>query len=471
MAGEQILIVEDQRTVAGALRTRLRGLGYDVAGVASTGDEAITKVRELHPDLVLMDIKLGEGMDGIEAARQIQIAHDIPVVYVSAYADQDIIERARDTVPAGFINKPFTTKDLLTTIDLALHTSRRKPPPPQLVAVRPSGEIPQRAAEPAADEGAVADAVITSDLEGNITFANLAAELRVGWKRKHLIGQSMLDLLVGIYKLGEMQARAILRNVRDYGIEQPLRRPGSGREQRVPDDMLTPLRDAQGQLFGMALRIGAATAHQRVTEINEELIALRAAADLLPMGIVIVSRQMRVVFRNRRAASLLAERAALLCVDERLSALDRNVDEQLRKAVGAAADSAANPDSAPAIGVLLVEEPSTTRALELVVVPAGISTDPLYAPAAVLFLYSTSCDGAVSGVLLRNLYHLTTTEVELITLLMKGATLDTCAEALAISVNTVRTHLKHIYQKLGVNRYTELVQRVGGGPAGMLLPQ
>ena len=91
MAGEQILIVEDQRTVAGALRTRLRSLGYNVTGVASTGDEAISKVGELRPDLVLMDIKLGEGMDGIEAARQIRIEHDVPVVYVSAYADQEII--------------------------------------------------------------------------------------------------------------------------------------------------------------------------------------------------------------------------------------------------------------------------------------------------------------------------------------------------------------------------------------------
>ena len=84
MAGEQILVVEDQRAVAGALQMRLRGLGYAVTAIAKTGPEAIEKATELRPDLILMDIKLGEGMDGIEAAHQIRSNLDIPVVYVSA---------------------------------------------------------------------------------------------------------------------------------------------------------------------------------------------------------------------------------------------------------------------------------------------------------------------------------------------------------------------------------------------------
>ncbi|MCC6201894.1 MAG: response regulator [Gammaproteobacteria bacterium] len=469
MAGEQILIVEDQRTVAVALRTRLRGLGYNVTGVASTGDEALSKVSELRPDLVLMDIKLGDGMDGIEAARQIRTEHDVPVVYVSAYADQEIIERARETFPAGFINKPFTSKDLLTTIALVLHTTRYRALP-RTAAAPGHGPLPDEVAEPTPDEANAGEALVTSDLAGNITFVNLAGELRIGWKRKHLVGHSLLDLLVGLYKLGDNQARAILRNVRDYGIEQSLRQPGAGREHRLPDDVLMPLRDTHGQLFGMALRIGAATAHQRIAEAYDELHALRTAVDPLPVGMLLVSRQMRVVFRNRRAAALLAEHSALVHADHRLNALDRAIDDQLRKLVGNAADSTGNSDATPAIGMLLLEEPMTTRALELIIMPAGSGGDPLYAPAAALYLFDTACDGDVSAFILRPLYHLTATEVELIKLLMKGATLDTCAEALAISVNTVRTHLKHIYQKMGVTRYTELVQRVGAGPAAMLLP-
>ena len=111
MAGEQILVVEDQRAVAGALQVRLRGLGYDIAAVARDGFEAIEKATLLQPDLILMDIKLGDGMDGIQAAREIRAQVDIPVIFVSAYVDRELLERARNTGPAGFINKPFTTKD------------------------------------------------------------------------------------------------------------------------------------------------------------------------------------------------------------------------------------------------------------------------------------------------------------------------------------------------------------------------
>lgn len=110
MAGANILVVEDQRAVAGALRMRLRGLGYDVVGIAKDGNEAIEQARKLRPDLILMDIRLGDGIDGIEAAHRIRTQYDIPVVYVSAYADRDLLDRASATHPAGFINKPFTTK-------------------------------------------------------------------------------------------------------------------------------------------------------------------------------------------------------------------------------------------------------------------------------------------------------------------------------------------------------------------------
>ena len=94
MAGEKILVVEDQRAVAGVLQMRHRGLGYSVMAVAKDEAEAIEKASALHPDLILMEIRLGEGMDGIEAARQIRAQLDRPVVYVSAYVDQKLLDRA-----------------------------------------------------------------------------------------------------------------------------------------------------------------------------------------------------------------------------------------------------------------------------------------------------------------------------------------------------------------------------------------
>ena len=83
---------------------RLRGLGYSVLDIAANGSEAVDKAISLKPDLILMDIRLGEGIDGIEAARRIHLQSDVPVVYVTAYADHDLLDRARATRPAGFIN-------------------------------------------------------------------------------------------------------------------------------------------------------------------------------------------------------------------------------------------------------------------------------------------------------------------------------------------------------------------------------
>jgi CheY-like chemotaxis protein len=117
----QVLIVEDERIVAGDLRARLRRMGYRVVGIASTGVDAIHAADEHHPDLVLMDIRLEGAMDGIQAADTIRRAHNIPIIYLSAYADQSTVERAKVTEPFGYLLKPFEDSELRTTIEMALY--------------------------------------------------------------------------------------------------------------------------------------------------------------------------------------------------------------------------------------------------------------------------------------------------------------------------------------------------------------
>ena len=99
----RILVVEDEAIVAMALRGRLENLGYDAVGVVASGEEAIEKADELRPDLVLMDIRLSGAMDGIEAAELIRVRFDIPVVYLTAYADQATLDRAKLTGPFGYL--------------------------------------------------------------------------------------------------------------------------------------------------------------------------------------------------------------------------------------------------------------------------------------------------------------------------------------------------------------------------------
>ncbi|MEA1963613.1 MAG: response regulator [Candidatus Aerophobetes bacterium] len=116
-----ILVVEDEDIIARDIQNRLRGLGYAVCGPVSSGEEAIKKVEEAHPDLVLMDIVLKGKMDGIEAAEQIRNGFNIPVVYLTAYADESILQRAKITEPFGYILKPFGEKELHTTVEIALY--------------------------------------------------------------------------------------------------------------------------------------------------------------------------------------------------------------------------------------------------------------------------------------------------------------------------------------------------------------
>lgn len=124
-----ILIVEDEKIVAIDMKNMLENLGYKVTDIAISGEEALEKVDKDKPDIVLMDIMLNNGgMDGIETAHEIRSRYSIPVLYVTAYADEHTLERAKVTAPYAYILKPFEEKELHTTIQVALykHTLERK---------------------------------------------------------------------------------------------------------------------------------------------------------------------------------------------------------------------------------------------------------------------------------------------------------------------------------------------------------
>jgi CheY-like chemotaxis protein/predicted regulator of Ras-like GTPase activity (Roadblock/LC7/MglB family) len=129
MEDPAILVVEDEGIIAKSIQAMLTGMGFRVSATVSSGEEAIQKAEELQPDLVLMDIVLGGKMDGIEAAEQFHARFDIPVVYLTAYADSETIERAKLTNPYGYVVKPFSESELHAAIELALykHMMERKP--------------------------------------------------------------------------------------------------------------------------------------------------------------------------------------------------------------------------------------------------------------------------------------------------------------------------------------------------------
>ena len=126
MSKGKILVVDDDRTTATVMQLYLEKYGYDVAGIALDGKDAISMARDLHPDLVLMDIFLGKGLDGISAAEIISKHFGIGIVFVTAHADAKTLERVKHVEPLGYINKPIRDTDLNTTLELVLAKSRPK---------------------------------------------------------------------------------------------------------------------------------------------------------------------------------------------------------------------------------------------------------------------------------------------------------------------------------------------------------
>ncbi|HWP47997.1 MAG TPA: response regulator [Candidatus Limnocylindrales bacterium] len=121
MTNARILIVEDNAIIARYLGSMLSRANYEVVGIVPSGEEAIEKAIETHPDLVLMDITLEGKMDGIEAAEHIYARFNIPIIYITSLEDSSTIRRIKASQAFGYISKPTKDTELLTAIEMALH--------------------------------------------------------------------------------------------------------------------------------------------------------------------------------------------------------------------------------------------------------------------------------------------------------------------------------------------------------------
>lgn len=175
----QILVVEDESIVAEHIRRCLQRMGHSVPSVASSGEKAIKLMEEISPDLVLMDIVLEGEMDGIEAAKQIRSRFNIPVVYLTAFSDEKILERAKITEPFGYIIKPFTERELHINIEIALYKHKME------------RELKESEQWLAATVKSLGEAVIATDKKGIIKIMNPFAEALTGWKREDALGKPL----------------------------------------------------------------------------------------------------------------------------------------------------------------------------------------------------------------------------------------------------------------------------------------
>lgn len=119
-----ILVVEDESIVSKDIQNSLKKIGYHVVGACNNAQEAIDMAKELQPDIVLMDIMLKGNLSGIDAAEQIKVLN-IPVIFLTAYADEGTLAKAKVTEPYGYILKPFKEKDLTISIEMAIHRHKK----------------------------------------------------------------------------------------------------------------------------------------------------------------------------------------------------------------------------------------------------------------------------------------------------------------------------------------------------------
>lgn len=121
MSKAKILVVEDEVVIAMDLQQRLIKLGYDVPVTVANGEEAIRTVMKIHPDLVIMDIRIQGEMDGVQAAQKIRREARVPVIFLAAHSDDMTVQRAKVAEPFSYIVKPFNERELMASIEIALH--------------------------------------------------------------------------------------------------------------------------------------------------------------------------------------------------------------------------------------------------------------------------------------------------------------------------------------------------------------
>jgi len=186
---KKILIVEDEIIIAEGIQRKLKVMDYDVLAIVSSGEEAIKRIKENNPDLVLMDIVIHGKMDGIETAGQIHSHFDIPVVYLTAYADDTTLERAKLTEPFGYLIKPFKERELQITIEIALYKhGMEKKLKENERRLRESNQWLN------AVINGIGDAVIATDPEGIIRLMNPIAEALTGWKQDEALGKPLANV-------------------------------------------------------------------------------------------------------------------------------------------------------------------------------------------------------------------------------------------------------------------------------------
>lgn len=246
----RILIVEDERITGEDLRDILTDLGHAVVDVVSSGAEAIRLAEENAPDLALMDIRIKGDMDGTEVARVLRSRFNIPVIYLTAHADNETLERAKLAQPLGYITKPFQEAELHANIEMALF--------------KHAEDLKARDREEwlSSTLRALGEGVISVDRSAAVMVLNSAAEGWTGWAADDARGKSVQDVLLLVDAASGERVMAALESVFREGamgdIGSGVLLVAKGGEQRAVEGSIAPIRNHEGAVSGAVIVFGGA---------------------------------------------------------------------------------------------------------------------------------------------------------------------------------------------------------------------
>ena len=245
MEKARILIVEDQGIVAQDLKMSLEDMGHSVCAVVAYGEEAIKKAEDENPDLILMDIVLRGKLNGIDASYQIRSIFDIPIIYVTAFADENILQRAKVTEPFGYIIKPFQERELRTTIEMALYKHKMEK------RLKESEQWLSTTIK------SIGDGVIATDTKGFIRFMNPVAQELTGWKGEESVGLPLKDVFQIVNeetgKTVDDPATKVFREGNIVGLANHTVLIARDGTRRPIDDSGAPIKDEKGDIIGVVL--------------------------------------------------------------------------------------------------------------------------------------------------------------------------------------------------------------------------
>jgi PAS domain S-box-containing protein len=276
MEKANIMVVEDEGLVAMELKEELEKMGYRVSHTVDSGEEAIRNLLTAKPDLILMDIKLKGEIDGVQTAQRIFSEFQIPIIYLTAYSDEKILSRARESEPYGFLVKPFSGRTLYTTIEMALAKAEKER------YVRQRWEWYEYIVK------CLGEAVIVTDEEGKIRLINPIAEQLTKYTYNEVYGKNFNDVFP-LYGLVAQKERFVIpfKNIAEEGKQRfydRLQLEQKDNERLAVTIRFSPLFNEKMRVMGIIVSIEDRTIHEKSQEvINRELhTAVNIQKNLLP---------------------------------------------------------------------------------------------------------------------------------------------------------------------------------------------